>query len=112
MYEKKIKKNFDCGVAVTSEIIGGKWKTCIIKRINNGTQRPGEIHKAYPDASPRVINKQLSELERHGIIKKNTYLEWPRKVEYALTPLGLTTLEIIKVMEDWGAKHKEILKLN
>ncbi|QNK63394.1 helix-turn-helix transcriptional regulator [Pedobacter sp. PAMC26386] len=109
MYEKKIPKNFECGIIVTMEIIGGKWKTCLINRINKGTKRPGEIHKFYKDAPLRVINRQLAELEMHGIITKDIYAQWPKKVEYNLTELGKTLLPLIAQIEQWGTIHQDII---
>ena len=45
------------------EVIGGKWKTYILYELDRGTRRPSELHRLFPDASPRVINQQLKELE-------------------------------------------------
>ncbi|MBS5021316.1 MAG: helix-turn-helix transcriptional regulator [Alistipes sp.] len=53
---------------ITVEIISGKWKCCIINYLANGLKRLSELHRAFSDATPRVINLQLKELEFHGII--------------------------------------------
>ncbi|MDC2585265.1 transcriptional regulator, partial [Bacteroides ovatus] len=31
MYKKKIPFDIDCGIKITMEVIGGKWKSCIIQ---------------------------------------------------------------------------------
>lgn len=109
MYEKKIPKKFECGITVAMEVIGGKWKPCLINRINKGMKRPGEIHQYYKDASPRVLNRQLAELEKHGVISKKVYEEWPKKVEYNLTELGKTLLGLVGQLEQWGLVHQEVV---
>ena len=68
MYEKKIPFDINCDVKITMEIISDKWKCCIINYLANGSKRPSELHRAFSDATPRVINQQLKELEFHGII--------------------------------------------
>ena len=70
------------------EVIGGKWKTYILYELDRGTRRPSELHRLFPDASPRVINQQLKELERHGMIEKTIYPELPPRVEYSITEDG------------------------
>ena len=70
MYEKKIPFDIDCGIRITMEVIGGKWKSCIIQELSRGAKRPSELHRLFEEASPRVINQQLKELEMHGVIQK------------------------------------------
>lgn len=102
MYEKKIPKDFSCGMSITFEIIGGKWKPCIINSINKGIRRPTDIAKVHPLASKRVLSLQLSELERYDIIRKVTYPTLPPKVEYFLTQKGESLLPLVEMMEKWG----------
>ncbi|MEN5058280.1 winged helix-turn-helix transcriptional regulator [Sphingobacterium kitahiroshimense] len=85
MYEKKIPKDFSCGISITFEIIGGKWKPCLIDSINKGIRRPSEIAKKHPLASKRVLSLQLKELETYGVVKKVIYPVLPPKVEYFST---------------------------
>lgn len=73
MYRKKIPFDIDCGVKIAMEVIGGKWKSCIIQELDKGPKRPSELHRYFDDASPRVINQQLKELEIHGMIQKKIF---------------------------------------
>lgn len=41
---------------ITMEIISGKWKCCITNHLAHGAKRPSELHRAFSDATPRVIN--------------------------------------------------------
>jgi DNA-binding HxlR family transcriptional regulator len=107
MYEKKIPKDFSCGMAILMEIIGGKWKSYLIFLINQGIRRPSALHKAMPSASRRVLDMHLRELEFHEIIERKIYAELPLKVEYFITDFGETLLPIIRSMEYWGDTHKE-----
>lgn len=107
MYEHKIEKHYDCGIKVTMDLIGGKWKPCIINNINNGVKRPSDLQRALPYASRRSLNVQLKELLEHGIIKKKVFPVLPPKVEYDLTTFGKRLLPLTLHMEEWGNENKE-----
>jgi len=107
MYEKKIAKDLTCGLNIAIEVIGGKWKANLLANISKGLKRPSELHRSIPQASARVLNQQLSELEFHGIVEKTIFNILPPKVEYALTPGGETILEVLKAMKSWGEGYKE-----
>lgn len=53
MYKKKIPFDIDCGIKITMEVIGGKWKSCIIQELCTGPKRPSELHSfIYRGKSP------------------------------------------------------------
>lgn len=106
MYEKKVPKDLSCGLNIAIEVIGGKWKTNLLANINKGLKRPSELHKSIPQASARVLNQQLAELEFHGIVKKKIYPVLPPKVEYTLTKGGESILEVLYAMKSWGEDYK------
>ncbi|UGU15537.1 helix-turn-helix transcriptional regulator [Sinomicrobium kalidii] len=107
MYERKIPEDLECGINLTTKVLGGKWKPCIIDAIHRGIRRPSELHQDIDEASPRVINMQLKELLEHDIIRKKIYPGLPLKVEYYLTPLGESLLFIIDAMDKWGTEHRD-----
>ncbi len=109
MYERKTPLDLSCGIRITMGIIGAKWKPCIIDFLRDGAMRPSEIHKKLPEATPRVLNLQLKELEEHGVVNKTIYPELPPRSEYSLTQLGLDLLPILDILDEWGEKHKDEL---
>lgn len=110
MYERKIPINLDCGIEITMNIIGGKWKPWLINRINDGYHRPMELQRVIPIASKRVLTQQLNELEKMGVVYKIIHPVVPLKVEYFLTELGESLLPIISLMSKWGTQHRELYK--
>ena len=107
MYEKKIPGKKTSGVDVTFYVIEGKWKRDIILCLNNGIKRPIELQKHLAEANARVLNQQLKELEKYGIIYKKIYPAVPPKVEYYLTDIGKELIPLFKVMEDWGNHYSK-----
>jgi len=110
MYEHKLARPFHCPVTVTLEVLGGKWKVCLLYGLKHGLHRPSDLHRAVPSASRRVLNQQLRELERHGMVGKTVFPELPLRVEYYLTEAGQTLLGVIDAMADWGETHGEAFR--
>lgn len=107
MYERKIEKHYCCGLEITMEIIGGKWKPTLINLIHLGVIRPSDLQRAMPSASRRALNIQLNELQEHGIIEKTIYPVLPPHVEYKLTEFGTCLLPITLAMEKWGNEYRD-----
>lgn len=110
MYERKILPNLNCGLDLIGEVLYGKWKIRLLWFINEGFQRPSELQKKIPDASRRVLNMQLKELEEHELITRKVYPVVPPKVEYSLTEFGNSLVPVISVLGEWGDKNEERLK--
>ncbi len=110
MYERKIPFDIECGVKITMEVVGGKWKPCILQELNQGPKRPSELHRHFTDASPRVIDQQLKELEKHGMVNKTIFPELPPHSEYSITEQGRSLIPLIEQMEQWGDNFRPQMK--
>jgi DNA-binding HxlR family transcriptional regulator len=110
MYERKIPLNLNCGLDLVAEVLYGKWKIRLLWFINEGHQRPSELHRKIPDASRRVLHAQLKELEGYQLVRRKVYPVVPPKVEYSLTDFGETLIPVISALGDWGDKHEERLR--
>ncbi len=110
MYERKIPVDLDCPLRLTMSLIDSKWKSCILDELRHRSMRPSELHKALPEATPRVLDLQLKELVDDGLVGKIIYPELPPKSEYSITPLGMTLIPIIDAMFEWGVKNKDLFE--
>lgn len=111
MYERKIPLNLICGLDLIGEVLYGKWKIRLLWFIHEGNKRPSELQRKIPDASRRVLNMQLKELENHELVTKKIYPVVPPKVEYSLTEFGETLIPVISALGNWGDEHEERLRL-
>lgn len=109
MYERKIIPNLNCGLDLIGEVLYGKWKIRLLWFIHQGHQRPSELQRKIPDATRRVLNMQLKELEDHELIQKKIYAVVPPKVEYSLTEFGKTLVPVIAMLGSWGDDHEKRL---
>ena len=110
MYQKKLPPAAACGILLTKEVLGGKWKAALLYQISRGIQRPGALQRHIPDATRRVLNVQLNELGRHGLVRKTIYPQLPPKVEYDLTDFGRTLLPVVEAMTRWGDENRARLE--
>lgn len=110
MYERKIPVQLDCGLDLFREVLNGKWKIALLYYISQGIKRPGALQRNIPEATRRVLNMQLNQLEEHELVTKEVFPQMPPKVEYSLTPLGISLLPVILAMGDWADGHREQLQ--
>ena len=110
MRERKTPLNLNCGLDLIGEVLYGKWKIRLLWFINEGHKRPSELQRKIPDASRRVLNVQLNELEAHGLIKKKVFAVVPPKVEYSLTPFGKTIIPVIGALGKWADQNENRLR--
>lgn len=110
MRARKIPLNLNCGLDLTGEVLYGKWKIRLLWFINEGHLRPSELQRKIPDATRRVLNMQLKELEDHALICRKIYPVVPPKVEYRLTDFGKTLIPVIAALGAWGDKYEAQLR--
>ena len=96
----------DCAVDATMSVIEGRWKTVILcKLYNNGPMRFNQLIKSVEGISPRILAKQLKEMDSDGIVRRTSYPEIPPRVEYSITEKGLSLAPILKAMAEWGLQN-------
>lgn len=96
-----------CPIEFTLSLINGKWKIKIMKELSQGPLRYGEIVKAVPSISAKVLIQQLREMEDDGLIIRTIYPEIPPRVEYSMSDKGLSIYTIFIEMRRWGLDLEE-----
>ena len=107
MYVKKQPIDYsDCSVRIAIDILSTSWNAWLILEISRGVVRPCDLQRTINVAPKRVLTKQLSQLEKLGILGKEIYPVLPLKVEYSLTEAGKELIPILEQLQSWGDKHK------
>jgi DNA-binding HxlR family transcriptional regulator len=91
-----------CSVEAALNRIGGKWKGVFLYHLLERTMRFNELTRLAVGASPRMVIKQLRELEDDGLVKRKVYPVVPPKVEYSLTAEGRSLELILMNLSLWG----------
>ncbi|MBP2302989.1 winged helix-turn-helix transcriptional regulator [Azospirillum picis] len=68
-----------------------KWTVVILDTLwEDGTLRFSEIARRIDGISQKMLTQTLRRMERDGLVMRRVYASVPPKVEYTLSPLGLT----------------------
>jgi len=107
-----IKKHADCIATVKPvrdalDIISGKWKLPIIISISVGNERFTDIQNSISGISPKVLAKELKELEQNKLISRIVTADYPVKISYKPEPYADTLTPIIYALKEWGENHRE-----
>ena len=89
------------------DVINGKWKLPIIISVGTGNNRFTDIQESIPGITPKVLAKELKELEQHQLIKRVIVEDYPVKILYKPEPYADTLTPIIYALKDWGLNHRE-----
>lgn len=91
----------------TLDVVGGKWKLPITHALCQGPKRFKELQREIGGITPRVLSKELKDLEMNDLVRREVYATAPVTVEYSLTPYGRTLRSVITALYDWGQKHRK-----
>jgi len=94
--------DYRCTVAVTLDVIGGKWKAVILWQLTFKTLRFSQLRRRLPGITQKMLTQQLRELERNGVVHREVFAEVPPRVEYSLTDSGRSLQPILHMMCEWG----------
>jgi len=93
------------------DILSGKWKLPIIMSLTFGKKRFKQMQREIPGITPKMLSKELKDLEINELVERKVYDTSPVMVEYELSIYGRTLKPLINELHNWGAKHrKRILK--
>ncbi|WP_262889622.1 winged helix-turn-helix transcriptional regulator [Chryseobacterium sp. JV274] len=90
-----------------TNVISGKWRIPIMAAIYNDRLRYTDIQNRIPTITPRMLSKELKELEANGIVVRTVFNTIPVKIEYSLSDSAKELGNIIKQMLEWGVKHRK-----
>jgi DNA-binding HxlR family transcriptional regulator len=104
---KKCSGTFVLAVNDTLNVVQGKWKLPIMGTLLFGKKRFRELEREIPNITPRMLSKELKDLEANGIVSRTVYDTTPVTVEYELTKAGESFKVVVDVMVEWGLQHRK-----
>ncbi|MBK8341415.1 MAG: helix-turn-helix transcriptional regulator [Flavobacteriales bacterium] len=91
----------------TLEILSGKWKILIIVALAvKGRSRFMELVRDIGAITPKMLSKELRDLEQNDLVSRSVQPTIPVTVEYELTEYGRTLKPVLVAMRDWGTTHR------
>ena len=105
--DQKCPKSYILALVDTLNVINGKWKLPILASLLRGENRFKDLLVKIDRITPRMLSKELKELELNGLVERKVYSTAPVLIEYGLTGSGRDISNVIDTMIDWGIKHRK-----
>ena len=105
---KDCPQSFVLAVNDTMNVLTGKWKLPIMASLIFGKKRFKELERDIPKITPRMLSKELRELELNGIVKRTVHDSIPVIIEYEFTQSGRNIKNVLDSMVEWGLEHRKI----
>ncbi len=99
----------DLVVSDALTLIQGKWKVAILYTLAVKSElRFNGLMEELDEISPRVLSKQLKEMEAAGFIIRMIFPSNPPAVLYSLSYKGASLMPILQSLAEWGLKFPNI----
>ena len=100
-------KEFIIAINEALNVVNGKWKMPIIGSLMFGEKRFSDLAREIPKITPKMLSKELKELELNGILHRKVQSNPQTAVFYKLTKSGETLKEVLDTMVKWGLEHRQ-----
>lgn len=99
-----------CPIRNILDRLGSKWMTLVISELEHGPRRYGELRRAVPDISQRMLTQTLRDLQEDGLISRTVLPTAPPTVEYRLTPLGESFIDPLRHILSWAVDNQHTIR--
>ncbi|MFT4077346.1 MAG: helix-turn-helix domain-containing protein [Asticcacaulis sp.] len=100
-----------CPVRDVLDHIGDKWSSLLMVALGTRPHRFGELKRAVPDISQRMLTQTLRDLQRDGLVSRHVFPTQPPSVEYRLTRLGESMMPPLMGLMAWASDHHAQIRL-
>ncbi|OHV40718.1 HxlR family transcriptional regulator [Pseudofrankia sp. EUN1h] len=89
--------------------IGDKWTAMVILCLEARPRRFTELKQNLGSVSAKVLTDTLRAMERDGLVSRSAFDENPPRVEYQLTALGRSLLQLVEAARNWARDNLDDL---
>lgn len=82
-----------------------KWSLLTIEVLFEGKLRFSQIRERLDGVSQKMLTQTLRQLERDGMVTRHVHAVVPPRVDYRLTPLGMSFAETVCGIWMWAGDH-------
>jgi DNA-binding HxlR family transcriptional regulator len=102
--------NAGCPARSILDVLAEKWVLLTVHSLQAGPARPGELRRRIEGISEKMLVQTLRRLQAFGIVDRQAYAEVPPRVEYRLTPLGMSLSSLVKAFDSWVENNAEAIE--
>ncbi|MEM7276402.1 MAG: helix-turn-helix domain-containing protein [Actinomycetota bacterium] len=96
----------ECACRDILDLVASKWSTLIIGRLEEHPHRFGQLRRAIPGITQKMLTQTLRKLEQDGLVHREVRAQMrPPQVEYSLTELGVSVTEPLQAIRHWSESH-------
>jgi DNA-binding HxlR family transcriptional regulator len=104
--------SYGCGLEAALDVVGGKWKVLILWQLHPTSRRFGELKRLVDGISEKMLIQGVREMETDMIVTRKVFHEVPPRVEYSLTPFGVSLKKALTPLCEWGITHMKRIGMN
>ncbi|GAA0253332.1 helix-turn-helix domain-containing protein [Cryptosporangium japonicum] len=95
----------ECPARRLLDRISDKWVSLVLTGLADGPRRYSDLGRLIAGVSEKMLTQTLRTLERDGLVTRTVTPATPVRVDYALTPLGLSLLPVMAAVKGWADTH-------
>jgi DNA-binding HxlR family transcriptional regulator len=97
----------ESALAAALDAVGDRWTLLLVEALLDGPRRFGDLEEGLQGIAPNVLSQRLRRLEGEGLVIADPYSERPPRFVYELTAAGRELAGALRLLADWGARHRE-----
>ncbi|HXK09944.1 MAG TPA: helix-turn-helix domain-containing protein [Vicinamibacteria bacterium] len=86
----------------TLEVLRGPFRPLILWALFWGARPFSELMRHVPEVTKKALRRELADMERLGLVRREVREGSNRRAEYSLSPLGETLRPVVGAMYEWG----------
>ena len=94
-----------CPLYTAIAVIDGRWKPMIFQRLSERPRGFGELRRAMPSVTTKVLREQLRQLIADDLVGRRARVPAHLGVQYFVTPYGSTLGPVFETLWQWGRTH-------
>jgi DNA-binding HxlR family transcriptional regulator len=91
-----------CSSRVLLSRLADKWVTLVLCALVDGKTRHSALARRVTGVSQKMLTQTLRNLERDGLVGRTVTPTVPLRVEYELTPLGRSLVDVFLQLKAWA----------
>jgi len=91
-------------------VLSGKWKLPLIITLSAGPMRFKDIQRSLGDITPKILSKELQDLELNEFVLRKVLPTKPVTITYELTPYSGSLDKVLDELRKWGLQHRKKIK--
>src|SRR5215510_13804809 len=94
-----------CPLYTAIAVIEGRWKPMIFQRLSERPRGFGELRRAMPRVTTKVLREQLRQMIADDLVARVQLRPARLGVRYTVTPYGRSLEPVFNALWQWGTQH-------